>query len=218
MTTPRQHLSVFAKDPRAGFAKTRLIPALGAQGAADLARRLIMHTVTTASSLDRSQVQSLEICTLKNDSKDWNDKTDFFAIWAAEQTPPSRWLLTEQVGDDLGARLHHALSSALTQADRAIAIGTDSPALTAASLAQAFQALADNDAVFIPAFDGGYALVGLRAPLAAIFTDMPWGTSKVMATTRERLMSLKKSWYELPSVHDIDEPADLEHLPADWLS
>jgi len=227
MNHPKQHLIVFAKAPRAGFAKTRLIPALGAQGAADLANRLFLHTTATAISLDSSKVQHLELCCFKNGNNDQvhNDQVrndqihneDFFENWLSQQTSPNRWRLTEQVGADLGARMHHALSTALTQSDRAIVIGTDSPALTAAAIEQAFEALEDHDAVFIPAFDGGYALVGLRAPIGAIFNDMVWSTHDVMAVTRHRLKDLNKSWLELPTIHDIDEPVDLNQLPAGWL-
>ncbi len=237
MTQPRQHLIVFAKAPQAGFAKTRLIPALGAQGAADLAKQLFLHTAATASSLDSSKVQNLELCCFKNGNNGQvhndqvhndqvhNDQVhndqihndDFFENWLAQQASPNRWQLTQQTGPDLGARMHHALSTALTQSDRAIVIGTDSPALTAAVIEQAFKALDDHDAVFIPAFDGGYALVGLRAPIADIFNDMVWGTPGVMTVTRRRLKNLHKSWFELPRIHDIDEPADLNQLPAGWL-
>lgn len=217
MNHPKQHLIVFAKAPRAGFAKTRLIPAIGAKGAADLANRLFLHTVATASSLDSSKVQHLELCCFKNHNNDQVHNDVFFENWLAQQTPPNRWRLTEQVGADLGARMHHALSTALAQSDRAIVIGTDSPALTAAAIEQAFTALEDHDAAFIPAFDGGYALVGLRAPIGAIFNDMVWSTPNVMAVTRHRLKDLNKSWLELPTIHDIDEPADLNQLPAGWL-
>jgi len=222
MTQPRQHLIVFAKAPQAGFAKTRLIPALGAQGAADLATQLFLHTIATASSLDSSKVQNLELCCFKSHNNDrvHNDRVHndgFFETWLAHQASPNRWRLTEQVGANLGARMHHALSNALTQSDRAIVIGTDSPALTAATIEQAFKALGDHDAVFVPAFDGGYALVGLRAPTDAIFNEMRWSTGDVMSVTRHRLKALDKSWLELPTIHDIDEPADLNQLPAGWL-
>jgi glycosyltransferase A (GT-A) superfamily protein (DUF2064 family) len=99
-------------------------------------------------------------------------------------------------------------------------MGTDAPALDAARLHAAAAALQQHAAVFVPAHDGGYALVGLRgadaapALLAALFAGMHWSTPQVMAHTRARLAAVGVAHAELPAVHDIDEPADLQHLPA----
>jgi hypothetical protein len=70
--------------------------------------------------------------------------------------------------------------------------------------------------VFVPALDGGYALVGLTRPAPALFMGMTWSTSQVMARTRERARQAGLHWAELPAVADIDEPDDLLHLPAGW--
>ena len=99
-------------------------------------------------------------------------------------------------------------------------MGTDVPALDAARLHAAAAALQHHAAVFVPAHDGGYALVGLRgaagapALLATLFAGMHWSTPRVMAQTRARLATAGVAHAELPPVHDIDEPADLQHLPA----
>ena len=77
-------------------------------------------------------------------------------------------------------------------------------------------ALTQHDAVFVPAADGGYALVGLTRPAPSLFTAMPWSTSNVMALTRERLAAAGARHAELPTLHDIDQPADLAHLPQAW--
>ena len=89
-------------------------------------------------------------------------------------------------------------------------------ALDAGLLQHAAQALNDVDAVFVPALDGGYALVGLRRPEPTLFEGMAWSTPTVMACTRERLLAAKLSFVELAPVADIDVPADLRHLPSDW--
>jgi glycosyltransferase A (GT-A) superfamily protein (DUF2064 family) len=100
-------------------------------------------------------------------------------------------------------------------------MGSDIPALDAATLRRAAAALQAQAAVFVPALDGGYALVGLRAPrpglLAALFEGMTWSTPQVMAQTRLRLAALRVAHAELPAVSDIDEPADLARLPPGWL-
>jgi glycosyltransferase A (GT-A) superfamily protein (DUF2064 family) len=97
-------------------------------------------------------------------------------------------------------------------------MGTDAPMLDAAQLGLAAAALRDRPAVFVPALDGGYALVGLRHPVPALFGGMVWSTAQVMAETRTRLAAAGLAHTELPPVADIDVPADLLHLPADWLS
>ena len=94
------------------------------------------------------------------------------------------------------------------------------PALDAAVLRQAAAALSGHDAVFVPALDGGYGLVGLRQATAAalhcLFDGMCWSTPQVMAQTRQRLAAAGLRHAELPALPDIDEPADLVHLPEGW--
>ncbi len=113
--------------------------------------------------------------------------------------------------------MHRAFVRVLALHDRAVMIGTDAPALDAACLRQALGALTEHDAVFVPALDGGYALVGLRRPQGCLFDGMAWSKAEVMARTRDRLKTAGLSWVELPPVADVDEPADLVHLPAGWL-
>jgi len=94
-------------------------------------------------------------------------------------------------------------------------IGTDCPALTVEHLTSAATALRNgNDAVFIPAEDGGYVLVGLRRPQPGLFEGIDWGTGKVMAQTRERLAALGLRWVEPATLWDVDRPADLCRLAA----
>ena len=75
--------------------------------------------------------------------------------------------------------------------------------------------------MFVPTLDGGYVLVGLRKPgsgvLPGIFTAMPWSTPQVMQRTREALQREGIGYAEMVAVRDIDEPADLAHLPRHWL-
>jgi uncharacterized protein len=196
------HLIIMAKAPVAGYAKTRLIPALGADGAAQLAARLLDHT------LRQARAAGFDALTLACAP----DATH--AAFASQ----SGVVLVAQGEGDLGARMQRQFERAFEQgAERAIVIGTDAPALDAALLRRAADALADSDAVFVPAVDGGYALIGLRRLLPALFDAMPWSTSAVMATTRERLAQAAWQHTELPAVHDIDEAVDLVHVPQGWL-
>ena len=198
------HVIVFAKAPVAGYAKTRLIPALGAEGAARLASRLLDHAVDEALV---AGLGTVELCCAPNSRH------------AAFDAVPRRQdlELTDQGEGDLGLRMARALDRSLAKHRAALLIGTDAPSLDAAALRCAGAALDSHDAVFVPALDGGYVLVGLRRRMPQLFDDMPWSTSGVMQRTRERLARAGVSHVELAPLRDIDEPADLAYFPAGWL-
>jgi rSAM/selenodomain-associated transferase 1 len=198
-------LIVFAKAPVAGRVKTRLEPALGAAGAAALAERLLAHAVSVSLSAGFADV---ELCAAPDASH-----PAFSRLTA--RYPRLQWGV--QGEGDLGARMHRALTRRLTGRERVLLIGTDAPALDTAMLQEAAQALADHDAVFVPALDGGYALVGLVRPRPELFEGIAWSTPRVMDETRERARAAGVRWIELPAVADVDEPGDLIHLPAGWL-
>lgn len=204
---------VFAKVPVPGAVKTRLIPALGAAGAARLATRMLAHSLAEAVAARVGPVAlCLDVEPSPPDGRRWRERAGV--------------TLSEQGEGDLGERMRRALARALAQTPRALLIGTDLPALDRAQLAAAAEALAAQDAVFVPTEDGGYGLVGLRADpaaglqaaLAALFTGVPWSTPEVMAVTRARLTAAGLDWAELPALADVDTPADLCHVPAAWLA
>jgi rSAM/selenodomain-associated transferase 1 len=136
----------------------------------------------------------------------------------------------DQGEGDLGARMQRALSRRLASHERVLLIGTDAPSLDANVLRAAAAALDGHDAVFVPALDGGYALVGLarlgqslskppspaNAAPARLFESIEWSTATVMARTLERVAELGLCAALLPALPDIDEPADLAHLPPSW--
>ncbi len=96
-----------------------------------------------------------------------------------------------------------------------LVIGTDCPALAAGHLHDAAQALRDGrDLAVIPAEDGGYVLIGMRAPQAELFSAMRWGSGDVMAETRRRIARLGLSCHQSPPLWDVDRPEDLERLRA----
>lgn len=192
-------LAVFAKAPLPGAAKTRLIPALGARGAARLHRRLVQRALTVARATTPGNVTLW--CAPDADHR-------FFRALARQHTIA----LAAQHGADLGARMRHAFEHH-TPHGATLLIGSDCPALTPAHLHDAANALhGGHDAVFIPAEDGGYVLVGLRQPQAAVFADIDWGTPRVMAQTRARLAAAGLRWTELPALWDVDRPDDLPRL------
>jgi uncharacterized protein len=199
-------LIVFAKAPVAGQAKTRLMPALGAEGAAALAARLLQHTLAQAAA---AGFDVLELCAAP-------DATHPLLVEAAAAHGA---VLSVQGDGDLGVRMQRALSRRLATHARVLLIGTDAPALDAAALRDAAEALAAHDAVFVPALDGGYALVGLARQAAApprLFEGLAWSTATVMAETRLRAAELGLRTALQAPLADIDEPADLVHLPPHW--
>jgi hypothetical protein len=197
---------VFAKAPRPGLAKTRLIPALGAAGAAALAARMLAHTLDQALA---SGVGEVELCAAP---APWD------ATWDGIELPDGI-ARTAQGEGDLGERMARAAQRAGEEGEPCagvLLIGTDCPALDAACLRQAANALREADAVIAPTADGGYALLGLRRFDASLFADIAWSTPTVAAATLARLDALGWSCTRLPLLHDIDEPADLVHLPPGW--
>jgi glycosyltransferase A (GT-A) superfamily protein (DUF2064 family) len=138
--------------------------------------------------------------------------------------------LAQQGAGDIGARMtqvfEQAFAQTATQTPKQaptplLLMGTDAPGLDACVLHAAAAALREQAVVFVPTFDGGYVLVGLQAApaplLLALFSGMNWSTPQVMADTRQRLAALGVAHTELPALADIDEPADLAHLPVAWV-
>jgi rSAM/selenodomain-associated transferase 1 len=196
---------VFARAPRPGQAKTRLVPLLGAQGAAALQAKLVKHALKTALA---AAVGPVELCCAP-DAKD-----PFLRSCGARY----RVALAVQAAGDLGARMHAALARALAAQPRAVLIGSDCPALGARHLRQAAAALAAGEpAVLAPAEDGGYALIGLARSDPRLFDGIAWGGATVMEDTRARLRALGWRWRELETLWDVDRPEDYARLTASGL-
>ncbi|MBK6295289.1 MAG: TIGR04282 family arsenosugar biosynthesis glycosyltransferase [Rhodoferax sp.] len=194
---------VMAKAPSPGFAKTRLIPALGPHGAASLASRMLQHTLDTALG---AAIGPVELCAAPDPADPtWQHvAVPRGVVWSAQGT------------GDLGARMARAAQRACSQAARVLLIGTDCPALGATQLQGAAAALDDHDATLLPTFDGGYALLGLRVVHASMFESMPWSTPVVARETLRRTEQLGWRVKRLATLRDIDEPSDLQWLPPSW--
>jgi rSAM/selenodomain-associated transferase 1 len=188
-------VAVFAKAPVAGRVKTRLAPLLGEEGAAQLHSQLVHRALSTAVD---AAVGDVELWCAPDESH------PFFEGCAARY----RVRLRPQSGADLGARMHHAFTTAHSEGQSLVLIGCDCPALEPATVRAAAAALASNDAVFVPAEDGGYVLVGLVKPVPAIFKDIGWGSPAVMMQTRARLAVSGVKWEELSTHWDLDRPED----------
>ncbi|MBT6070891.1 MAG: glycosyltransferase [Proteobacteria bacterium] len=188
---------VFARAPEAGQAKTRLIPKLGPEGAAQLHSRLVHLTLETATAFHNVSVQL------------WcspDPHRSFFSQCRATYDVT----LHAQSGVDLGERMLNAFNQALTDYDWALLIGTDCPDLNIEDFEQAEQDLNNGiDVVLGPAADGGYYLIGLKRPEPNLFQNIPWGGSEVLSCTYTRLNEAGLTFSQLHEHHDIDRPEDL---------
>ncbi|NYR08981.1 TIGR04282 family arsenosugar biosynthesis glycosyltransferase [Psychrobacter sp. BI730] len=193
---------LFAKYPARNKAKTRLQPALGVDGAARMARQLLLHSIEHAVDTGFA----VELCV---------SPAPIDPCWQALDLPDSlRW--SAQADGDLGLRMLIASQLALQRFDKVVLIGTDCPSLTTARIQTAVQQLDQHDAVMLPATDGGYVLLGFKQVNDSMFSDIVWSTPSVAAVTKQRMAALGWTLALFDPLHDIDEPKDLKHLPSGW--
>ena len=193
---------MFAKAPVPGWAKTRLIPVLGEDGAARLAQRMLADTVTHALA---AGLATPELCVTPHpDEPSWAEHL------------PAGVRLSDQGPGDLGQRLATAAMRVIEDGERILLIGTDCPALDGKRLADAAAQLDHHDTVIHPAQDGGYVLLGLARTDPSLFTDIAWSTDAVAATTIARIEALGWSLFIGDTLQDIDEPADLVAVGRSW--
>ena len=194
-------IAIVAKAPIPGLAKTRLARVVGNDAAAEMAAHLLRHTLSEAK-------RSGLTVTLHGTPAD-NTLLSEISI----QTGLN---LSNQVDGDLGSRLASVVTQELKTHDGVLVMGSDCPDLTAERLLAAAAALKDHDAVFYPALDGGYTLIGLRQMAVELFSDMPWSTDEVMPETLRRLQRLGWRVWQGPALADIDRYEDFEYLPPHW--
>jgi len=184
-------LAVFAKAPAPGHVKTRLRPAMGDEQAARLAAAFVRDTSHKAARLGPPV-------------------TVYYSGDRAllEPLAPLGVLWAEQGDGDLGARMARVPAPCLI-------LGADSPHLPVALLRAALAAVPLYDVVLGPAEDGGYFLIGLRAPQPALFDGIVWSTETVLAQTLARAGALGLTVHQTPPWYDLDTPADLRRLARD---
>lgn len=198
MKYPQACIAVFARAPVPGHVKTRLIPALGADGACAMHARLLRGTLQTVSNQSLCHVQL------------WVDQLPAHPAFEAFTGP-----VNVQQGKDLGERLAAAAHQILLRHRQVLFIGTDCPGLDESYLGQALAWLQTCDIVAGPATDGGYVLLAMRQAYPELFDGIAWGTSRVMQQTAARAAAATLSLRYLPALADIDRPEDLALLPCD---
>lgn len=189
-------VGLMCKAPRPGFAKTRLAATLGDARAARLAAAFLADSAALAMALGAA--------------------TAFYAPRDAEDEisallPPGM-ARHPQVTGDLGARMQAAFDRLFAQGGPALLLGTDSPDLPPALLEECLAAVAEHDAAFIPALDGGYCAVALRRPAPALFRDIPWSSGETLTATLAAGHAAGLRLHSTSPWHDVDEAADLALL------
>jgi rSAM/selenodomain-associated transferase 1 len=205
MATHQDIVLLFTRFPTPGTSKTRLIPILGDQGAADLQKRLTEHALLEVTRLKAHTPIDLEI-----------------HFVGGNETSMQSWLgphhiYKRQSEGNIGDKMAQAMASHLGRKGGIILIGSDLPGITTHILTEALLMLNDSDLVIGPAHDGGYYLIGVNGSLRAdilssLFSDIPWGSSDVFAGTLAKVRQHQLIPHILPILHDIDRPEDLRHL------
>jgi len=193
---PSSRILVFAKAPRAGEVKTRLAGTIGADRATQVYSEWLETLVT---QLDRARLAPLQL---------WVSPDARHPLFR-RLAKKSGIELHNQPGGDLGQRMHEVMLRTLARCDSAVLIGSDCPVMQPDYVRRALAVMdAGVDTVLGPVEDGGYVLLGLRAAVSALFTDVPWSTQRVLQVTRQRLLDAGGGWAELETLWDVDSVAD----------
>ncbi|RLB66485.1 MAG: glycosyltransferase [Deltaproteobacteria bacterium] len=190
-------IGLFAKQPVPGRVKTRLTPPLSAEQACQL------YQVSLQETVDRLLSAGLPLVICYAGRREW-----------FSETFPTLPLLA-QTGDDLGLRMGNAVQALFAAgAGPVLLAGSDSPDLPIPLIEQVLAQLQDADVATVPCRDGGYAIIGIRQLSLELFDEIPWSTSQVLETTRQRSRQLGLTYHETACWDDLDELADLQRLAA----
>jgi len=198
-------LLLFVRYPEAGRVKTRLISALGAEGAAALYERMAGEVAARVAKLRRPGLRRVALV-------EPPERVAAVGEWLGEG-----FTAVPQADGDLGARLTAAFAAAFDGgARRVVAIGSDCLDLTPELIHEAFDTLGRVEAVVGPALDGGYYLIGLGRAIPAAFAAIPWSSPDTLTATLDRLQGAGASLHLLPRLRDLDTPGDLDALLPRW--
>ena len=188
-------LIIFSRYPEPGKTKTRMIPALGAEGAAELQRQMSEHTIAQARSFIEDRQTAIAV---------------YFA--GGNEELMSQWLgedlrYVPQAEGDLGEKMRSAFEAAFAAgSQRVIVIGIDCPDIDCEILASGFAALGDGDLVLGSAVDGGYYLIGLSHIVPELLQNISWGTERVLEQTLKIARQQNLNFTLLPELADVDSP------------
>jgi rSAM/selenodomain-associated transferase 1 len=196
-------LIIFTRYPEIGKTKTRLIPLLGAKGAADFQRKMTEETIKKAKLLCTKISVELEVHFTGGNE-------ELMCEWLGKDL-----IFKKQVKGDLGLKMYTAFKESFNKKEgqkRVIIIGIDCPDLDELILEKAFNVEPIYDLIIGPANDGGYYLIGLNRVISQLFNNIKWGTSEVLQSTETIANQLSLKTYNLPLLNDIDTPEDFHLL------
>ena len=190
-------LIIFSRYPQPGTTKTRMIPALGADGAAQLQRQMTEHTLNTAKQLlDRDITIEIHFA---------GGNIELMRQWLGKDLQ-----YVPQVAGDLGVKMRSAFDRAFSlDKQRVVTIGIDCPDIDSTILNNAFNSLQTHDLTLGSAEDGGYYLIGLNHSVPQLFSNINWGTERVLEQTKNIANKLDLQVHYLPTRSDVDRPEDL---------
>lgn len=192
MTTNKNLLIIFTKNPELGKVKTRLAASIGDFEAFQVYTRLLHITREAAKGSDGIRQVWFS---------DFLSSDDFWPVHEFEYRV--------QQGVDLGARMDHSFEQGFSVGfDKVVIIGSDCPTISSELINEAFHELSTHDAVIGPALDGGYYLLGLSSPFPPVFQNKPWSTDHVFSQTLSDLQQAGKSVFIMPTLRDVDDEED----------
>jgi rSAM/selenodomain-associated transferase 1 len=199
-----ERLIIFTRYPDPGITKTRMIPELGAEGAADLQRRMTEHLAAKVKTLMAQRSLAVEI---RFDGGSERLMQDWLGPW---------FTYRRQGQGDIGRKMERALVDGFQNGFTSIVIiGSDIPDISNAILQQAFAALEFNNLVLGPAGDGGYYLLGMQKAdnhqaYLELFEGINWGTNQVLSQTIAAANHQGIGYALLDTLQDVDRPQDLK--------
>lgn len=190
MTEPSSILLVFGREPVPGKTKTRLGRTLGMDTACELYCQMLSYVLEMSREVS-------------NERRLYLPAGD---VVQGERFALEGWTQHPQVSGDIGARMKGAFEEAFAAgAERAVLVGSDIPSLTADILERAFAALDEAEMVFGPARDGGYYLIGQRAPSRNVYDNITWSTAEVWSQTEAHLQTQGISYAVVDVLDDLDD-------------
>ncbi|MGA9118920.1 MAG: TIGR04282 family arsenosugar biosynthesis glycosyltransferase [Bacteroidota bacterium] len=189
----KKGLLIFAKFPDVGNVKTRLGRTIGMQKAASVYQELAGHTFAIGADVARRGVTVyifFEATVPEEVVRNWVRRPFSYA---------------PQVGTTLGERMRNAFDLTFARGmDEAVIVGTDIPGLSSPLIDAAFEFLRSKDVVIGPAADGGYYLLGMKAPTKDLFSGIVWSTPAVLPSTIDRIDQAGLRYALLEQLADID--------------
>lgn len=205
MTSAQDIIILFTKFPEPGKSKTRLIPRLGAEKAAELQRLMTLEVCGKLKKLQMRRPCRVEIHYTGGNRE------------AVQQWLGTSFVYKKQCEGSLGLRMYSSLQQHLGKEQAIVLLGADCPAVDQKLLEKGLTELKSHDIIIGPAHDGGYYLIGVRGDtepdrLKPLFFGIDWGTSRVLPQTLEKIQTEQLSYRLLKKLHDIDTPEDLRYL------